>query len=126
MATRVSTYSPDDDDNPVPRTSRIGNMIFSSMIVGTDPKTRKMPTSLDEQTAFLFDHIRSLVEAAGGTTEHIIKVDLWMKDRTAREALDAEWIKMFPDRGSRPARHTRQSELSGGQLILCSFIAVVG
>jgi 2-iminobutanoate/2-iminopropanoate deaminase len=125
MTDRVSTYTGVSRDNPVPRTSRIGNIIMSSMIVGADPTTRKVPADLAEQTRNLFFHIKELVEGAGGATEDIIKIDLWMTDRNAREALDAEWVKMFPDQDSRPARHTQQAELDRGQLIKCTFIAVV-
>ena len=125
MTKRVSTYTGVVDDNPVPRTSRIGSLVFSSMIVGRDPKSRKLPADLASQTAFLFWHVRELVEGAGGTVENIIKVDLWMADRIARAALDLEWTRMFPDRDSRPARHTRQADLGEGQLIQATFIAVL-
>ena len=40
-------------------------------------------------------------------------------------APDAEWVKMFPDQDARPARHTRQDELDRGQLIKCTFVAVL-
>ena len=125
MSERVSTYTGVTDDNPVPRTSRIGNLVFSSMITGRDPKTRRLPTDLAAQTAFLFWHVRELVEGAGGTVDRIVKLDLWMADRNAREALDAEWLKMFPRAESRPARHTRQADLGEGQLILATFVAVL-
>jgi 2-iminobutanoate/2-iminopropanoate deaminase len=33
-------------------------------------------------------------------------------------------MKMFPDPHSRPARHTSQAALEGGQLIVCDITAV--
>ena len=31
---------------------------------------------------------------------------VWMADPSQRESLNREWLKMFPDADSRPARHT--------------------
>ena len=62
--------------------------------------------------------------AAGGSTDDIIKMNVWMKDRSNRDVLNAEWVKMFPDPHSRPARHTSQAALEGGQLIVCDITAV--
>lgn len=125
MGHRVSTYTGITGDNPVPRTSRKGPLVYSSMITGRDPANGRMPADLGSQTRHLFGHIRELVQGAGGTAEDIVKVDLWMADRKDRAALDAEWTAMFPDKMSRPARHTRQAELEDGQLIVATFIAVL-
>ena len=47
-----------------------------------------------------------------------------MADRSKRDVLNAEWLKMFPDEKSRPARHTLQAALEGGQFINCDITAV--
>jgi len=62
--------------------------------------------------------------AADGSTDDIIKMNVWMKDRSNRDVLNAEWVTMFPDPHSRPARHTSQTALEGGQLIVCDITAV--
>jgi hypothetical protein len=49
-----------------------------------------------------------------------------MADTSKREALNNEWLKMFPDKDSRPARHTRPHVGGGDVLIQCDFMAVVG
>ena len=43
-----------------------------------------------------------------------------------REGVNREWLKMFPDPQSRPARHAMQSPLDGEKLLECDFIAVLG
>ena len=111
--------------NPIPSASRIGNLIFSSIIQGTDPATRTLPPTLEEQSAFMFANMRRIVEGGGGTIDNIIKINMWMADRSRRDAVNREWLSMFPDAASRPARHTRQSILDGGKLIECDFIAVL-
>ena len=110
--------------NPIPAASRVGNMLMSGVITGRDPATGKLPPSLEEQCANMFRHVRNIVEAAGGTTDNILKITVWLADPGQRQALNAEWVKMFPDPASRPARHTLPSPLSGESLVQCDVTAV--
>ena len=110
--------------NPIPAASRLGNMLMTGIITGMDPATGKVALTLEAQCAFMFQHVRSIMAAAGGSTDDIVKMSVWMADRSQRDVLNAEWIKMFPDAASRPARHTSQASLEGGQLINCDITAV--
>jgi enamine deaminase RidA (YjgF/YER057c/UK114 family) len=74
----------------------------------------------------MFQHLRSVIEAAGGTTDDIIKLTVWMADRSEREAVNREWLAMFPNPENRPARQTLQAELGGGIRVQCDFLAVIG
>jgi 2-iminobutanoate/2-iminopropanoate deaminase len=113
--------------NPIPNGSRIGNIMMSSVINGMDPGTRNLPPDLSQQLANMFTHIRSAVAAAGGTVDDIIKINVWMKEPvTQREALNVEWVKMFPDQESRPARHTMPLGPDSKALVSCDFTAVFG
>ena len=112
--------------NPIPAACRLGNMLMTGIITGTDPATGKLADTLEAQCANVFHHVRSIMKAAGGSTDDIIKMNVWMADRSRRDVLNAEWVKMFPDAGSRPARHTSQTQLEGGQLIVCDITAVFG
>jgi 2-iminobutanoate/2-iminopropanoate deaminase len=112
--------------NPIPNACRIGNIVMSSVINGMDPGTRNMPPDLEQQLQNMFSHIRSAVEAAGGTVEDIIKINVWMKEPVKqREALNKEWVKMFPDKDSRPARHTMALGPESTALVTCDFTAVL-
>ena len=112
--------------NPIPNASRIGNLVMSGVILGRDPATGKMPESLEAQCAHMFAHMKATVEAAGGSTEDIIKMTVWLKDRSQRAPVNAEWLKMFPDEHSRPARHALPMDnMEGGALVQCDFTAVI-
>lgn len=111
--------------NPIPAACRIGQMLYSSSIQGTDPLTGEYGATLEEQCRLMFRHVDRIVRAAGGAPDHIIKMTVWMRDREQREALNREWLTMFPDSQSRPARHTMASPLDGDKLIECDFIAVL-
>jgi 2-iminobutanoate/2-iminopropanoate deaminase len=127
MATRTSIYVEGfSHKNPIPAACRIGNLLFSGSIQGTDPATGMIGATLEAQCAFMFANMRRIVEGGGGTTAHIAKMTVWMRDRSQRAALNHEWLAMFPDAGARPARHTMQADLDGGKLIECDFVAVIG
>ena len=114
--------------NPIPNACRIGNLIVSSGISGGDPKTGELPAALEAQAANMFQNLRDIVEKAGATTDDIIKLTVFLKDASDRKALNVEWLKMFPDAESRPARHTQvlTGAVNRNSLILCDFLAVVG
>ena len=128
MATRKSINgSRTRHENPIPNASRVGNVVMSSVIGGTKPGTRELPASLEEQLANVFAHIRHDVEAAGGGVDDIIKINFWVKDPvTQRAALNTEWVKMFPDPESRPARHTLTLPVDSRTLVQADFTAVLG
>ena len=126
MAKRQSANFPGfAHQNPIPNASRIGNLMMTSVISGVDPGTRNLPPELARQVTNLFAHVRTAIETAGGTPDDIIKMTFWMKEpATGRAALNDEWVKMFPDPASRPARHTMALGSESNALVTCEFVAV--
>ena len=111
--------------NPIPNASRIGNLLMSGVILGRDPQTGEMPETLEEQCVNMFAHMKAIVEAGGGTTDDIVKMTVWLQDRSQRDPVNAEWLKMFPDETCRPARHALQMDMAGGALVQCDVTAVI-
>ncbi len=98
-----------------PLQRRIGSLVMSSGIFPKDPSTGKAPDGLEEQCAVLFANIRRVIECAGGTTEDIIKITVWAKDQKTKAFVNKEWLAMFPDPHSRPARHTLDVQRASGE-----------
>ncbi len=111
--------------NPIPAASIVGGVLMSSIIAGRDPATGKLPPTLEEQLSNLFLFVRRIVEAAGGTTEDILKMNFWLRDPSKREVINGEWVKMFPDPAARPARHTQPLAGGGEALVQCDVTAVI-
>ena len=109
--------------NPIPNASRIGNILMSGVIFGKDSRTDQIPETLAEQSALVFSHMKDIVEAAGGTTKDILKVNIYLKDPADRAAVNDEWVKMFPDEHARPARHSHGG-CNPPYLVGCDFTAV--
>jgi len=113
--------------NPIPSACRKGPFVVSGAISGADPETGKVPADLDAQCRQMFQNMRRVVEAAGGSPEDIVKMNVWISDRALRPTLNRYWVEMFPDPHSRPARHTiAHSDFTPPMQIQCDLLAVIG
>jgi enamine deaminase RidA (YjgF/YER057c/UK114 family) len=110
--------------NPIPNAARIGNMVVSGLIRGVDPATGKLPATVEQQCAFMFEHLRRTVQAGGASLDDVIKLTVWMKP-LQRKPVNDEWLKMFPDPATRPARQIMEAAMEEGVLVQCEFIAVI-
>lgn len=126
MTRRVSIEVPGfDHANPIPVASRIGPFLATGVLTGRDPATREMPGTLDEQCANVFAHVRAVLAAAGGGVGDILRMTFWLADYRDRDALNREWLAMFPDAATRPARQAVAAHLDGGCLVQCDVLAVL-
>jgi 2-iminobutanoate/2-iminopropanoate deaminase len=113
--------------NPIPSASRRGPFVVSGAISGADPETGKVPADLDEQCRLMFENVRRVMAAAGGSPDDIVKMTVWITDRSLREIMNRHWVAMFPDAQSRPARHTLTSrDFAAPMQIQCDLMAVLG
>ena len=112
--------------NPIPSASRRGPFVASGAISGADSETGKVPDDLDEQCRLMFENVRRVMAAAGGSPDDIIKMTVWITDRSLRPILNKHWIEIFPDPHSRPARHTVTSaDFTAPMQIQCDLLAVL-
>ncbi|WP_454689173.1 RidA family protein [Achromobacter aloeverae] len=112
--------------NPIPACCRRGSLVESGSIFGRDPTTGELAEGIEAQCRHMLENLRLIVEAAGGSPEDIVKVTVWMKDRGHRPVLNVPWLALFPDAGSRPARHAIHApHLDGGKLLECVFTAYI-
>jgi 2-iminobutanoate/2-iminopropanoate deaminase len=110
---------------PIPFGTRVGNMLFSSGIMGMDPSVGRLAESLEAQVRFAFSNMRALLAKAGSSLEDVGHVRVLVKAEEYRSAVNAEWVKAFPDPHSRPARHTEVVPLRGEMLIQLEIVAVL-
>ncbi len=103
---RQSIHVPGRDrvHSPVPEGIRAEEFIFSSLLGPVGPN-REQGADASEDAALLFGRIRGLVEAGGGTPADIATMAVYVFDDKDRQAINQEWLKMFPDPAVRPARH---------------------
>ncbi len=112
--------------NPIPAAARVGPLLMSGLINGTDPTTGKLAEGLEAQCASMFQQIRNVLAAAGGTPDDLVRLTVWLKDRSQRGPLNEQWLQMFPDAHNRPARISLEaSSLSAGILVQCEITAYI-
>jgi enamine deaminase RidA (YjgF/YER057c/UK114 family) len=111
---------------PIPVASVVGNLLVSGGINPVDPETGVIPESTDEQVAIAFANVRRVLDAAGGTTDDVVKCTVFVRDRSIRPVIDKYWVEMFPDEASRPARHTLPADLQGHTQLQLEIMAVLG
>jgi 2-iminobutanoate/2-iminopropanoate deaminase len=90
----------------IPVATRVGPLVMSSVIAPFAPGTRDVPDTIEAQLANIFGHVAAMLDAAGATWDHVVKMNFWLPSAADRPALEPPWIEHFPDDASRPARHT--------------------
>ncbi|MGE0304356.1 MAG: RidA family protein [Acidimicrobiia bacterium] len=102
---------------PFPLASRVGPLLLTSAIHGTDPSTGEMGATADIQIRQAFDNLGAVLAAAGGSLDDVGQVLVTLADRSDRVLVNEVWTALFPDPTSRPARNTTERPLGGGALV---------
>jgi pimeloyl-ACP methyl ester carboxylesterase/enamine deaminase RidA (YjgF/YER057c/UK114 family) len=108
---------------PIPIGSRVGDLVWSSGIFGTEPDGTAPPEPR-AQVARMFANLRQFLQAAGTSPEDVVRATVYVRDREVRPLLNEEWVAMFPDESSRPARHVVEHQLPGELLVQIEVVAV--
>lgn len=111
--------------NPVPAASLLRGLLVSGAIFGMDPATRKVAPELQAQCDLMVSHAERILAAAGCGWDDVIKMAFYLAPDQPREALNAHWLRLFPNEASRPARHVMVNDrLPPGTLVQCDLMAV--
>ncbi len=79
--------------------------------------------TIEEETICTLNHIKKIVEAAGGSIENIVKCNVHLKDINDFDRYNAVYASFFD--GVMPARTTVQSVLSDGLKVEIDAIAKI-
>lgn len=111
---------------PIPAASRKGGLIVTGGVYGLDSATGKLPDDVGEQVRLMFVQLERIMAAAGGSVDDIVRMTFYTKAPAARPLVNQEWLRLFPDPASRPARHTLSYDgLPANMLVQCDAIAMV-
>ncbi len=111
---------------PIPMGARVGNMIYSSRIMGKDPSTDTLPDAPQEQARLAFRNLRVMLERGGSRLEDVVHMTAYVRGDEMRPLLNAQWAQAFPDPDDRPARYTQVAhDLPDGVHIQLGIVAVV-
>lgn len=110
---------------PTPMGVKLGNMIFSSAIMGKDPATGEIPDDVDKELEFVFKNMETLLKKGGGSTDNIGHINYFVSTKEIRPKINEHWLSMFPDENNRPVRHVLKIEMPKGVNLQARFIAVL-
>jgi len=80
--TRQAIHSPDAPAaiGPYSQAIRAGNTVYLSGQIGLDPATGQLVDGLESQARRVFDNLRAVAAAAGGSLDDMVKVTLLLAD----------------------------------------------
>jgi 2-iminobutanoate/2-iminopropanoate deaminase len=81
---------------------KAGGLLFFSAIRGNGPRGTEMSTDTEEQARQAFENLRLLLDGAGATFDHVVKVTLYLQDLQYRAAFHKVWTEVWGD--NPPAR----------------------
>lgn len=128
MAKRTSISVPGfgHGQQPIPAASRVGPLVTTGGVHGVDPATGALPAALDDEVRAMFANLARIMAAAGGSLDDVARITVFIRSVEHRGAVNAEWITLFPDPQSRPARHTLVNEhLAGNMRVQCDALAFI-
>lgn len=110
---------------PIPLGARVGNILCSSAIAGRDPADGHLPPEATTQIAHAFTNLRALLAAGGASPDDVVRLAVTLADDALRDAVNAQWLALWPDADDRPARHISISALGHGMAIQLEVMAVI-
>ena len=110
---------------PIPAGARVGPVLCTSAISGKDAATGLLPPDAATQAELAFANLKALLQAGGATLSDVVKLTVYIKENSVRDALNDQWLACFPDPHDRPARHTLVYDLQHGMWLQLEAMAVI-
>ena len=101
-------------------------MVYASGLSGTDPVTGEPCGDLKRQVATALQHMRRLVEKAGGSLDNVGRAVGFCTRVEDRDLVDQVWMDVFPDPNDKPAFKVLLADLPPGQLARIDCVALLG
>jgi len=83
---------------------RVGNTVYLSGQIGLDPASMQLVDGIDAQIVRVFDNLKAVAEAAGGSLDRIVRLGLYLTDLSQFAAVNAVMGEYFAQ--PYPARST--------------------
>ena len=111
---------------PYSQAVKVGNIVYLAGACGDDPKTDQIVGNGDIkiEAKYALENIKAAVEAAGGTMENIVKMNVFVKDIKMMKDFNEVYSQYFPV--DPPARIAMQiTDLAGGANLEIDGVAIL-
>ena len=110
---------------PYSQAVQSGNTVYLSGQIGLDPASMQMAEGIDAQTARVFDNLKAVAAAAGGSLADAVKVNIYLTDLAHFAKVNDAMAQHFSQ--PYPARATVQvAALPRGALVEIDAVLVLG
>ncbi|MDT3736868.1 MAG: Rid family detoxifying hydrolase [Denitratisoma sp.] len=110
---------------PYSQAVQAGNTVYLSGQIGLDPATMQMAEGIDAQVARVFDNLKAVAAAAGGSLADAVKVNIYVTDLANFARVNDAMAQAFSQ--PYPARATVQvAALPRGALVEIDAVLVLG
>lgn len=104
---------------------RTGNTVYLSGQIGLDPATMQMVDGIDAQIVRVFENLKAVAEASGGSLADIVKLNVFLTDlghfSRVNETMARYFSEPFPARAAVGVK-----ELPRGALVEADGVMVIG
>ena len=104
---------------------RVGDTIYMSGQIGLDPATMQMVDGIDAQIVRVFENLKAVAEAAGGSLADVVKLNVFLTDLAnfarVNETMAKYFSQPFPARAAVGVK-----ELPRGALVEADAIMHIG
>jgi 2-iminobutanoate/2-iminopropanoate deaminase len=83
---------------------QMGDTLYISGTIGTDPKTQKVPDNFDEEVRQCLENVGEVLKTGGYNFTDAVAVQVYLTDMSKFQQMNAIYIHMFPD--PKPTRTT--------------------
>ena len=104
---------------------RVGDTVYMSGQIGLDPATMQMVDGIDAQIVRVFENLKAVAEAAGGSLDDVVKLNVFLTDLAyfarVNETMATYFHAPFPARAAVGVK-----ELPRGALVEADAVLVLG
>ena len=104
---------------------RVGETVYMSGQIGLDPATMQMVDGIDAQIVRVFENLKAVAEAAGGSLADVVKLNVFLVDLAnfakVNETMARYFSEPFPARAAVGVK-----ELPRGALVEADAVMVLG
>ena len=83
---------------------RVGDTVYLSGQLGLDPSTMQLEEGIDAQVTRVFENLKAVVEAAGGSLADVVKLNVYLTDLShfskVNDAMARYFCEPFPARAA--------------------------
>ena len=104
---------------------KVADTVYLSGQIGLDPVTMKLVEGIDAQIVRVFDNLKAVAEAAGGSLADVVKLNVYLTDlvnfTTVNEVMACYFTEPFPARAA-----VGVASLPRGALVEADAVMVLG